>query len=166
MPHPKYCVTAWGYQCNRIIKLQNKEIRTVKVGLYFRRRQALCRAFTRLTNACESVSGVAYLFIYFPLRHQRASTRARKRGSAQVATKFNNAELSRFTPAIQPIMYRCHELSLQRIELAITFVCSLLGNQLVASVSQRGRDHGQIAVVTPRVQLSFSIPLSLLHTFN
>ena len=28
---------------------------SVKVGLYFRRRQALCRAFTRISNARESV---------------------------------------------------------------------------------------------------------------
>ena len=33
---------------------------------------------------------------------------------------------------------------------------SLLANQLVASESQRARDHGQSAVVTPRVNLSFS----------
>ena len=50
-------------------------------------------------------------YIRFP-----SPTRARKRGSAQDATKFNSVELSRFTLAIQPIMYRCHELSLQRIE--------------------------------------------------
>ena len=124
------------------------------MGLYFRRRQALCRAFTRLSNARESVSGVPVYTSH--ARHQRASTRARKRGAAQDATKFNSAELSRFTPAIQPIMYRCHELSLQRIELAITSVSSLLGNQLVASESQRARDHGQRAVVNPRVKLSFS----------
>ena len=29
-----YCVTAWGYQCNRIIKLQNKAIRTVMISSY------------------------------------------------------------------------------------------------------------------------------------
>ena len=114
---------------------------------------ALCRSFTRLSNARESISGV-----YFPHRHQRASTRARKRGATQDVTKFNSAELSRFTPAIQPLMYRCHELSLQRIELAIMSVSSLLGNQLVASGSQRTRDHGQRAVVTPQVKLSFSFP--------
>ena len=54
------------------------------------------------------------------------------------------------------ILYRCHELSLHRIELAITSVSSLLANQLVASESQRARDHGQSAVVTPRVNLSLS----------
>ena len=31
-----------------------------------------------------------------------------------------------------------------------------MGNQLVTSGSQRGRDQGQRAVVTPRVKLSFS----------
>ena len=51
---------------------------------------------------------------------------------------------------------RCHELSLQRTELTITSVSSLLANQLVASESQRARDHGhQSAVVTPLGNLSF-----------
>ena len=90
-------------------------------------------------------------------RHQRASTRARKRGSAQDATKFNR--LSRFTPANSSNSAnhtRCHELSLQRIELAIRSVSSLLGNQLVASESQRACDHGQRTVVTLPVKLSDS----------
>ena len=100
----------------------------------------------------------AYLFIL----PTPASARARKRGAAQDATKFNSAELSRFVKSIQPIMYRCHELSLQRIEFAITSVSLLLGNQLVASGSQRGRDHGQRAVVTSRVKLSFSF----LYSFS
>ena len=97
--------------------------------------------------------------LYFSRRHQRTSTRVRKRSSAQDATKFNSVELSRFTPrtpAIQPIMYRCHAFRLQRIELAITLVSSLVINQLVPSDSQRPRDHGQSSVVTPRVNLSFS----------
>ena len=42
------------------------------------------------------------------------------------------------------------------IELAITSVSSLLPNQLVESELQRARDHGQRAVMTPRVTLSFS----------
>ena len=97
----------------------------------------------------------AYLFILSTPASARVN--ARKRGAAQYATQFNSAELSRFTPAIQPIMYRGHELSLRRTELAaITPVSSLLGNQLVASGSQRARDHGQRTVVTPRVKPSFS----------
>ena len=124
----------------------------VKVGLYFRRRQALCRALSRLSNARESVSGVPVYTSHAGISaHQRAPESA-----APYATKFNSAELSRFTPAIQPIMYRCQELSLQQIELAITSVSSLLGNQLVAPESQRARDHGQRAVATLRVKLSFS----------
>ena len=34
LPHLNYCVTAWGYQCNRIIKLQKKAIRTVMISPY------------------------------------------------------------------------------------------------------------------------------------
>ena len=74
----------------------------------------------------------------------------------QSSTVLNFRASRQRTPAIQPVMYRCHELSLQRIELAITSVSSLLGNQLVAPESQRARDHGQRAVVTSRVELSFS----------
>ena len=128
---------------------------TMKVGLYFRHRQALSHAFIRLSHAYKSV--LRRICLHFSRRHQRTSTRARKRSSAQDATKFNSVEMSRFTPrtpAIQPIMYRCHELSLQRIELAITSVSSLVTNQLVASDSQRACDHSQRSVVTPRVNVS------------
>ena len=34
LPHLNYCVTAWGYQCNRIIQLQKKAIRTVMISSY------------------------------------------------------------------------------------------------------------------------------------
>ena len=34
LPHLNYCVTAWGYQCNRIIKLQKKAIRIVMISSY------------------------------------------------------------------------------------------------------------------------------------
>ena len=34
LPHLNYCVTAWEYQCNRIIKLQKKAIRTVMISSY------------------------------------------------------------------------------------------------------------------------------------
>ena len=49
-----------------------------------------------------------------------------------------------------------------RIEFAADRACNyvselaILGNPLVASDSQRARDNGQRAVVTPRVKLSFS----------
>ena len=124
------------------------------MGLYFRRRQALCRAFTRLSNARESVSGV-------PVDTSHAGISARQRAPERVARRkmLHSSTLLNFRPSRQQFsqhLNRCHELSLQRIELAITSVSSLLGNQLVASGSQRARDHGQRAVVTPRVKLSFS----------
>ena len=93
----------------------------------------------------------AYLFIL-----QRAPESVARRKMLQSPTVLNFRALRQRTPAIQPIMYQCHELSLQRIELAITSVSSLLRNQLVASESQRARGHGQTAVVTTRVKLSFS----------
>ena len=34
LPHLHYCATAWGYQCNRIIKYQKKAIRTVMISSY------------------------------------------------------------------------------------------------------------------------------------
>ena len=53
------------------------------------------------------------------------------------------------------VLYRCHELSLQRIELANTSVSSLLTNQPVASESERARDPSQRAAVTSQINLSF-----------
>ena len=108
----------------------------LKVGLYFRRRQALWHAFIRLPNAYKSV--LRRICLYFSRRHQRASTRARKRSSARDATKFNNAELSRFTPA--NASNSANHLPLSRIEFAADRSCNYvrevaLDNQLVATES-------------------------------
>ena len=85
-----------------------------------------------------------------------ASTRARKRSSAQDATKFNGA--------IQPIIYRCHEFSLQRIDLAITSGSS----HWPISSSHRSRKAHVIAVKVyrdPAGQTEVFVPVSLLQTF-
>ena len=34
LPHFNYCITAWGYQCDRIIKLQKKAIRIISIRTY------------------------------------------------------------------------------------------------------------------------------------
>ena len=118
---------------------------------------ALCRAFTRLSNARESVNGVPVYTSHGAVSaRQRASESVARRQMQQSSTVLNFRASRQRTPAILPIMYRCHELSLQRIELALTSVSLILGNQLVASESQRASDHGQRAVVTPRVKLSLS----------
>ena len=86
-----------------------------------------------------------------------ASTRARKHSSAQDATKFNGA--------IQPIIYRCHEFSLQRIDLAITSGSS----HWPISSSRRSRKAHVIAVKVyrdPAGQTEVFVPVSLLQTFN
>ena len=54
-----------------------------------------------------------------------------------------------------------NRVPVSRIEFAADRACNYVSelalvNQLVASWSQRARDHGQRAVVTPRVKLSFS----------
>ena len=105
-----------------------------KVGLYFRSRQALSRAFIRLSNAYKSV--LRRICLYFSRWHQRASTRAIKRSSARDATKFNSAELSRFTPA--NASNSANHLPLSRIEFAADRSCKHvreLALQLVASES-------------------------------
>ena len=118
---------------------------------------ALCSAFTRLSNARESVSGVPVYTSHVGISaRQRAPESVARRQMQQSSTVLNFRASRQRTPAILPIIYRCHELSLQRIELALTSVSSILGNQLVASESQRASDHGQRAVVTPRVKLSLS----------
>ena len=60
--------------------------------------------------------------LYFPRRHQRASTRARKRGAAPDATKFNSAELSRFTPANSS--NPANHVPVSRIEFAADRACT------------------------------------------
>ena len=82
-----------------------------KVGLYFRRRQALSHGFIRLS---------------------------RKRSSAQDATKFNGAELSCFTPA--NASNSANHLPVSRIEFAADRFCNYVrelarDNQLVTSES-------------------------------
>ena len=51
---------------------------------------------------------------------QRARESVARRKMLQSSTVLNFHALHQRTPAIQPIIYRCHELSLQRIDLAIT----------------------------------------------
>ena len=119
-----------------IVSLPKDNKGSLKVGLYFRRRQALSHAFIRLSNAYKSV--LRRICLYFSRRHQRAPTRARKRSSAQDATKFNGAELSRFTPA--NASHSANHLPVSRIEFATDRSCNYvrelaLDNKLVASES-------------------------------
>ena len=51
---------------------------------------------------------------------QRARESVARRKMLQSSTRLNFHALRQRTQAIQPIIYRCHELSLQRIDLAIT----------------------------------------------
>ena len=51
---------------------------------------------------------------------QRARESVARREMLQSSTMLNFHALRQRTQAIQPIIYRCHELSLQRIDLAIT----------------------------------------------
>ena len=88
----------------------------------------------RLSNAYKSV--LRRICLYFSRRHQRA---ARKRSSAQDATKFNGAELSRFTPA--NASHSANHLPLSRIQFAadrsFNYARELaLDSQLVASESK------------------------------
>ena len=91
---------------------------------------ALSRASQMLANALA-----AYLFILSTCSisaRQRAPESVARRQMQQSSTVLNFRASRQRTPAILPIMYRCHALSLQRIELALT------------------------SVVTPRVKLSLS----------
>ena len=95
--------------------------RRLKVGLYFRRRQALWHAFIRFSNAYKSVCGVSvYTFHAGISARQRAWESVARRKMLQSSTVLNFHALRQRMQAIQPIIYRCHELSLQRIDLAIT----------------------------------------------
>ena len=95
---------------------------------------------------------------------QRASTRARKRGSAQDATEFNSAELSRFTPANSS--NSVNHVPVSQIEFAADRACNYaselaLAHQLVrvaertSSRSKCNRD--------PAGQIEFFVPVSYPH---
>ena len=66
----------------------------------------------------------AYLFILFMPASARVNARARKRGSAQDATKYNSAELSRFTPANSS--NSANHVPVSRIEFAADQACNQL----------------------------------------
>ena len=135
MPRSSFCSTYYPYFVCVNMYTQSLEY-LHSMGLYCRRRQTLSHAFIRLSNAYKSV--LRHICLYFSRRHQRASTRARKRSSVQDATKFNGAELSRFTPA--NASNPANHLPLSRIEFAADRSCNYvrelaLDNQLVASES-------------------------------
>ena len=141
----------------------------LKVGLYFRRRQALWHAFIRLSNAYKSV--LRRICLYFSRRHQRASTRARKRSSAQDATKFNGAELSRFTPA--NASHSANHLPVSRIEFAADRSCNYVVRRR-ARTGQSARGAGIVKRTwsrsncsrDPAGQTEVFVPVSVLQTFN
>ena len=109
-------------------------------------------------KACESV--LRRICLYFSRRHQRASTRARKRSSAQDATKFNGAELSRFTPANES--NSANHVPVSQIKFAADGSCNYvreiaLVNQLVRRTWSRPKCSRD-----PADQTEFFIPASLL----
>ena len=68
----------------------------------------------------KSFSGVSvYTFHAGISLRQRARESVARRKMLQSSTVLNFHALRQRTQAIQPIIYRCHELSLQRIDLAI-----------------------------------------------
>ena len=103
---------------------------------------------SRVDNQMESFPGCAHVLeTERPLDSQRMFPPP---GLLDLAGKpsslFGYATLT----ITQAEAYRCHKLSLQLIELAITSV----SQSARESESQHARDHGQNAVVTPQVNLS------------
>ena len=73
---------------------------------------------------------------------------------AQDATKFNNAELSRFSLANSN--NAANNVPATRIEFTADRACIYVSERATGQSAQRVRVHGQSAVVTPQVNLSFS----------
>ena len=73
---------------------------------------------------------------------QRARESVARRKMLQSSTVLNFHALRQRTQAIQPIIYRCHELSLQRIDIAVTSESS----QWTISSWRRSRKAHLIAV--------------------
>ena len=106
----------------------------IKVGLYFRRRQALCRASTRLSNAYESVSGV-------PVYTSHAGISARQRAPESVARRkmLQSSTVLNFRASRQQFSQSCTGVT--------NWVCSGSSLQLrqwarywAISSSRRGRN--------------------------
>ena len=139
------------------------------MGLYFRRRQALCRAFTRLSNAYESVSGV-------PLLSTPASARVNARQKAWLGTRCAKVQ--------QCWTFALYASQLQQFSQSCTgvtnWVCSGSSLQLrqwsrygAISSSRRSRNlmrswSRSKSSCDPAGQTEFFNPVSLLllHTFN
>ena len=112
------------------------------------RRKTLLYAFEKRMKACQSAwrrrkykptlsyasqmrikafCGVSvYTFHAAISARQRARDSVARRKMLQSSTVLNFHALRQRTQAIQPIIYRCHEMSLQRIDLAITSESSQL----------------------------------------
>ena len=95
-------------------------------------------ALTRFHTPLKGVwkRSAAYLFILFTPASARVNAREKAYSSAQDATKFNGAELSRFTPA--NASNSTNHVPVSRIEFAAHRSCNYvrelaLVNQLVAS---------------------------------
>ena len=93
---------------------------------------------------------------------QRARESVARRKMLQSSTVLNFHALRQRTQAIQPIIYRCHELSLQRIDLAITPENS----HVTISSWRRSRRVRSKCSRDPAGQTDVFVPVSLLLTFN
>ena len=69
LPHLNYCVTAGGYQCNRIIKLQKKAIRTVMISSYNAHTESFFKNLKLLK--IQDILTLQTLKIYYKFRNNK-----------------------------------------------------------------------------------------------
>ena len=93
---------------------------------------------------------------------QRARESVARRKMLQSSTVLNFHALRQRTQAIQPIIYRCHELSLQRIDLALTPESS----HVTISSWRRSLKVRSKCSRDPAGQTDVFVPVSLLRTSN
>ena len=70
LSHLNYCVTAWGYQCNRIIKLQKKAIRTVMIISYNAHSESFFQKNLKLLKI-QDILTLQTLTIYHKFRNNK-----------------------------------------------------------------------------------------------
>ena len=69
LPHINYCLMIWGYQCNRIIKLQKKAIRIISVTKYNSHTEPLFKSLSVLK--VEDLLKVQILRFYYKFIHKQ-----------------------------------------------------------------------------------------------
>ena len=68
LPHINYCITTWGYQGNRLVKIQKKAVRIITLSKYNSHTEPLSKKLNTLK--VEDLLKLQELKFYYKYRHQ------------------------------------------------------------------------------------------------